>query len=161
MNIKQKIWALPIVAVLIFAVGIAITYALSSSTSTLLNRVGKVDYPFLHNTQVLIADLTGIQESLKNAVTAGDKKGLELATEKAANFRKTAEGISAIPGKAEIAGKIKGEFDTYYQSASESASIMLGIKTGDVSKSMEKMMPALQALDATLSSSKELATKEF
>ena len=161
MNIKQKIWSLPIVAILIFVIGIAITYFLSSATSTLLSRVGKVDYPFLDKTQLLITDLAGIQETMKNAVTAGDKKGLDPATEKAANFKKTVEGMSAIPGKAQIAEKIRGEFDVYYQSANESASIMLGMKTGDIGKAMEKMLPALQALNTTLSSSKELATKEF
>ncbi len=161
MNIKQKIWSLPIVAILIFVIGITITYVLSSSTSTLLNRVGKVDYPFLDKTQLLIADLAGIQETLKNAVTAGDKKGLDQAAEKSANFKETVAGMSAIPGKMPIAEKIKSEFDVYYQSANESASIMLGIKTGDIGKAMEKMQPALQALNTTLSSSKELATKEF
>jgi methyl-accepting chemotaxis protein len=160
-NVKQKIWSLPIVTILIFAVGIAITYVLSSSTSTLLNRVGKVDYPFLDKTQLLIADLVGIQETLKSAVTAGDKNGLDAAAAKAAHFKKTVEGISAIPGKGNIAGQIKGEFDAYYQSASESASIMLGMKTGDIGKAMETMQPALQALNSTLSSSKERAAKEF
>ena len=108
MNIKQKIWSLPIVAILIFVIGIAITYFLSSATSTLLSRVGKVDYPFLDKTQLLITDLAGIQETLKNAVTASDKKGLDPAAEKATNFKKTVEGMSAIPGKAQIAEKIRG-----------------------------------------------------
>ena len=107
MNIKQKIWSLPIVTILIFAVGIAITYALSSSTSTLLNRVGKVDYPFLDKTQMLIADLVGIQETLKNAVTMGDKNGLDAAAVKTVHFKKTVEDLSAIPGKVEIARQIK------------------------------------------------------
>ena len=107
MNIKQKIWSLPIVTIFIFAVGIAITYALSSSTSTLLNRVGKVDYPFLDKTQILIADLVGIQETLKNAVTMGDKNGLDAAAVKTVHFKKTVEDLSAIPGKVEIARQIK------------------------------------------------------
>lgn len=161
MNIKQKIWSLPAVAILIFAIGITITYVLSSSTSTLLNRVGNVDYPFLDKVQLLITDLAGIQEILKNAVTANNESGLDPATEKATHFRKTVEDISTIPGKAQVAKKIRGEFDIYYQAANESASIMLGLKDGDIGKSMEKMLPALQALEDTLSSSKEFATKEF
>jgi methyl-accepting chemotaxis protein len=161
MNIKQKIWSLPIVAILIFAIGITITYVLSSSTSTLLNRVGKVDYPFLDKTQILITDLAGIQETLKNAVSAGNKDGLESAEAKAVSFKNTVESMSSISGKAEMSKKIREEFDVYYRSAYESASIMLGAKTGDIGKAMEKMLPALQALNTTLSSSKEFATKEF
>jgi len=161
MNIKQKIWSLPIVAIFIFTIGITITYILSSSTSALLSRVGKVDYPFLEKTQLLITDLGGIQETLKNAVTASDNKGLDAAAEKAASFKRTVAAISAIPGKAQIAEKISGEFDAYYRSANESASIMLGVKTGDIGKAMEIMQPALKNLDTTLASSKELASTEF
>jgi len=149
------------VAILIFAIGITITYILSSSTSELLNRVGKVDYPFLEKTQLLIADLGGIQENLKNAVTASDNKGLDAAAEKAANFKKTVAAISAIPGKTQIAEKIGSEFDLYYRAANDSAAIMLGVKSGDIGKTMEVMQPALKALDTTLSTSKELASTEF
>ena len=38
---------------------------------------------------------------------------------------------------------------------------MLGMKTGDIGKAMETIQPALQALNITLSSSKERAAKEF
>lgn len=161
MKIKQKIWSLPVVAVLIFAVGIAVNYMFSSSTSTLLDRVHDVDYPLLDNTQQLIADFKGIQENLKNAVTANDKKGLELAGEKAANFRKNLDELTKIPGKKESAEKISKEFDEYYQAASDAASIMLGVKSGDIGASAARMQPALEALNTTLSSSKEHATKEF
>ena len=109
MNIKQKTWSLPIVTTLVFAVGIAITYALSSSTSTLLNRVGKVDYPFLDKNQMLIADFLGIQEILKNAVAMGDKAGLDVAAMRAASFNKTVDDLSLIPGKVDVAKKIKSE----------------------------------------------------
>jgi methyl-accepting chemotaxis protein len=161
MNIKQKIWSLPIVVVLIFAVGITIIYFFSSSTLTLIGRVGQVDYPFLSNTQSLIADLNGISENFKNAVTMNDKNGLDLASEKAASFNKTIGNVSAIPGKNEIAERIKREFDAYYKAARKSASTMMGLETGDVGKSIEEMQAALQSLNTELASSKELAIKEF
>lgn len=161
MNIKHKIWSLPIVAIMIFAVGITITYTLSSSTSTLLNRVEKVDYPFLEKTQLLVADLAAIQEALKNAVTADDKRWLDSASVKAANFRKNAESMAAIPGKGQLAGKIKHEFGEYYQSANESAAIMLGVKVGDVSHAVQKMQPALQTLNATLLAAQQHAGAQF
>ena len=161
MNIKRKIWSLPAVAVLIFAVGIAVNYVLSSSASSLLERVGKVDYPFLDKTGMMITDLKGIQENLKNAVTAGDKNGLGLADEKAAGFRKNATELAAIQEHKEIAEKITHQFDTYYQAANESAAIMLGAKEGDIGKAVENMQPALESLNSTLGSAKELAAKEF
>jgi len=158
---KQKIWLLPIVATLIFIIGITINFALTSSTSKLLTRIGKIDYPFLDKTQILISDLSVIQETLKNAVSAGDKRGIDSATDKAKHFKAMVEGMSAIPGKEQISAKINDEFDHYYQAANELASIMLGIKIGEVSKSMEQMQSALHVLNTSLSTSREIATKEF
>ncbi|MFZ5594289.1 MAG: methyl-accepting chemotaxis protein [Pseudomonadota bacterium] len=161
MNIKRKIWSLPVAAVLIFMIGIAVNYVFSSSTSTLLDRVHEIDYPFLDNTQQLISELKGIQENLKNAVTANDRQGLAMAAEKAANFRKNLAALAAIPGKQKEAEEIGKKFDDYYQAASDAAAIMLGEKSGDIGAAAGKMQTALEALNTALNSARELAAGEF
>ena len=57
--------------------------------------------------------------------------------------------------------KLKDQFDSYYASAVESASIMMHIKEGDASKFLEKMLEALQALKTTLTESQTKAAQEF
>ncbi len=150
MTIKQKIWTLPASAILVFAVGMVITYGISSKTSNLLDQVSNVHYPFLKKTLILLEDLNGIQENFKNAVAASDQNAVTLAEEKAADFRKVTSEVEGIPGKVEAAAEIKKQFDTYYQAASDSAAIMLGSKTGDVTAIIQQMIPAQQKLEATL-----------
>lgn len=159
MTIKQKIWALPAATILVFSIGMIITYGISSKTSNLLDQVSNVHYPFLQETQTLLADLKGIQENFKNAVAAGDQNAVTLAEEKAANFRKVTSELEGIPGKAEAAAEINKQFDNYYQAASDSAAIMMGIKTGDVTAVIQQMIPAQEKLEATLKqASTEAAT---
>ncbi len=161
MTIKQRIWLLPILAIIVFAIGTFGIYYLSASTSRLLIRARQVDYPMLSNSQMLVAQLGAIQETLKNAVTAGDKAGIELAAKKAEQFKKNVALIAAIPGKQERAAKIKSQFEAYDQAADESAAIMLGTKQGDLPSVLPKMQAALKDLEATLSSGITEATAEF
>ena len=161
MTMKQKIWSLPIVTILIFAVGLAVNMISASQTRTLLDQVGKVDYPVLAHVQLLGEELNGIQENFTNTVSAADKKGLELASQKAAIFKNEVNIVAAIAGQAALAKQIQTQFDTYYQAAEDAVSIMLGIKMGDVGESVQKMQPALDVLKATLKISEDAAEKEF
>ena len=161
MNIKQKIWSLPALAVSIFIVGTSFSYLLSSSTRAMLDKAGRIDYPFLESTRALRADLGSIQETLQNAVVAANKNGIAAADEKAASFRGALEKMKAISGKTPAAAQIKDEFDRYYPLAADSASIMLHVKAGDVSKVLEKMVPAQRALQNTLSDFQTKAEQEF
>lgn len=157
MNLKQKIWSLPILAILIFMGGMVTNYTFSSATSKLLNNVSAVDYPLVASSQALIFDLSNVQESLTNATTAGDKNGLEQAALKANVFRKDVEALKAIAGQSNLADKISQGFETYYQAAEEAAAIMLNAREGDISKAIETMRPALKTLTIMLESTKKQA----
>ena len=54
MTIKQKIWGIPLVTIVIFAVGMAILYLASSRTYTLHQRTGGIHHPYLDNIQILL-----------------------------------------------------------------------------------------------------------
>jgi methyl-accepting chemotaxis protein len=158
-TLKQKIWSLPLTAMAVFALGIAVNFFIAKSTLSQLDQVGKVDYQLLVKLQALETEFNGIQETFKGAIAAADKSAVPKAAEIAERFRKNVAEIAAIPGKAPMAGKLKTEFDEYYASASESAEIMLQMRQGDIGNSVARMQPALHALASTLESAKEDPTK--
>lgn len=150
MNIKQKIWSIPILTILIFSLGMAVVYQYSSQTYTLLKRTHIVHYPYLHHIQTLSGYLKGIQENLQNAVVINDSNAITLARQKAQDFRKTGLEISMLEGKKTISGTLLNQFNDYFTSAENSATLMLGIKTGDATPELERMIVALKKLENTL-----------
>lgn len=161
MTIKQKIWTLPAAAILVFSVGMVITYEISSKTSNLLDQISKVHYPFLQETQILMAELNDIQEDFKNAVASGDQNLVTVAEEKAEHFRKVTNKLQGIAGEDKVAAEIKKQFNIYYQTASDSAAIMLGTKSGDVTAIIQQMIPAQQKLEEILKKAKADAVTTF
>ena len=99
MKIKQKIWGIPLVSILIFAIGISITYKFTSDTYNLLLRTDNIHYPYLLNIQSLSSDLKGIQESLVDAIEVNGGVGISLARQKADDFRATSHKIATIEGQ--------------------------------------------------------------
>jgi len=160
-SMKQRIWALPALAILIFTFGSGLNWMLSTSTSRALDDVNRIEYPFVAASDELLIHSNAVQESLKNAVSASDKAGLEKTAEKAAAFRAALQLLKSIPGKATLAERIEGEFDAYYKSAFDSAAIMVGAKEGDAGPVLEAMQARLKLLDGTLTQAKEQARQGF
>lgn len=161
MTIRVRIWLIPAAAIIIFAAGIGITYMISSSTHSLLQKTSTDNYPLLQKTQALSALLAGIQENLKNAVETNESNNIKLARQKADDFRKHAGEIEQIPDGSEAAKRIKTRFDSYYPAADESAEIMIGLKKGDPAAAIQKMIPALKELTATLAEANKDAAARF
>jgi methyl-accepting chemotaxis protein len=156
---KQKIWSLPLVAMAVFAIAIAVNLYISNDTVKLLDHVEKVDYELLVKLQALDTDFNAIQETFKGAIAAADKNGVSKAAEIADRFRKNLREVALIPGKAPLAEKLTGEFEAYYSAAAESAGIMLQIKQGDIGDSAARMQPAMRALANSLESTRSVPTR--
>src|SRR4051812_2245519 len=75
-SFKQKIWSLPVVAMAVFALGIAVNFVIVRNTLSLLDQVGNVDYEVLVKLQALETDFNGIQETFKGAIAAADKSAV-------------------------------------------------------------------------------------
>ena len=161
MNIKQKIWAIPLVTIFIFVIGISITYKFTSDTYNLLLRTDKTYYPYLENIQTLYIDLTAIQENLIDAIDSNGSVGIAQARKKADDFRTISQRIAALDGKADISRKLLEQFNSYYVPAESAASIMIGIKAGEVTSDFDRMLPALNQLNSTLQQERDTAEKSF
>ena len=128
----------------------AIAYRYSSGTYQLINQANALNYPSLQKLATLTAYLKGIQETLTHAVLTNDRSAIVLAQKKSQQFFKTTQELAAIKGKSEVARRIQLQFEDYYLVAEDSASIMLGIKTGEDRPVMEQMVIALGKLEDTL-----------
>lgn len=161
MTIKQKIWSIPLVSILIFSIGISITYKLAADAYDLLLQTDNIHYPYLRSIQSLSNDLKGIQESLVDAIDVNGGVGISLARQKASDFRKVGITIAALEGKAAISQKIVEQFNNYFAPAESAATIMMGAKQGEVAPDFNKMLVALNKLTATLQEEDLTATQSF
>jgi methyl-accepting chemotaxis protein len=161
LGIRQQIWSLPAIAVVIFAIGIAIGAAFATRAMALIDHVSTVDYPLLDKVKTLSLEVQRITEDLNGAVAEGEKKKLEDAAASATRIRKLMDEIGTLPGQAQFATRVRAHFDGYYQPASQVARIMLGMEKGDTKPGVEAMQSAIRLLEGDLQKASEGASLAF
>ncbi|MBB2486613.1 chemotaxis protein [Mitsuaria sp. WAJ17] len=161
MNVKTRIWLLPVLAAVIFAIGIAVVLAFSARTSGAIEAIGDVHAPYLDATNQFASQLEALGATIQSAVAEGEKKRLDEANERAAAMRKTLGTIKAIEGRSEMAGKLASSFETYYAASSDTAQLFLGIKQGDQAGAIPKMQAALKELETVLGKARTEARESF
>lgn len=161
MTIKQKIWSIPLITVLIFSVGMAVVYKLSSDTHALIQRTEATHYPYLTDIQELSAKLAEIQGDLLDAIDAHTESAIIRARGQAEVFRKSSQDMARIDGKSVVAKDILTQFNEYFSAADSAASIFIGVKKGDGVAYLGRMTYALNRLKSTLQSEQNSATQEF
>ncbi len=72
---------LPLVAAVLFIIGIAVIYGMSTRTSAALNEIGDIDYPFLEAGNEMANRLDSYTSSLEAAAIEGEKKRVAEASE--------------------------------------------------------------------------------
>ena len=161
MNVKTRIWLLPVFAALIFAVGIAVVWGFSARTSSAIEAVGAKDYPYLDATTQFANQLEALGATIQSAVAEGEKKRLDEAKDRATAMRKHLEVIAGLEGKSEAAAKLKSAFEAYFAASVETAELFLGIKQGDQAGAIPKMQAALKTLESEVKKSREDASAGF
>jgi hypothetical protein len=158
MTIKQNILN---IMILLFAIGMIVVYTITSDTYTLLQHTEYVDYPYLSKIEVLSNRLIGIQDGLLDALDSRSERSIIRARENAEYFRKITLDMNAIVGKREISREILVQFNDYFDTAESTASIIIGIKKGDVKSEMGRMTVSLNRLTNTLQREKFKAAQTF
>ena len=155
---KRIFWFLPVLAI----VGaLLVNYVYSTATLARIAHLGNVDYPALASSRALINDQGALEEAFKNAVSTADKNSLQQAAGKAETFNHDLQAFAAPPGMSEAATDLAHDFGGYYGAADSAASIMLGVKQGDVSTAAPEMQSRQQALSAKLKANKEHLAADF
>lgn len=161
MNFKRRIWALPVISTIIFSLGVALSAYFSNMAIDDIKTIESIDYPSLDATKMLQNDLQSMVELLKQAVSEGDKKGIDAVNESARKVRDRIKKIAAIPGKAEKAERLSKEFEAYSNAALGVAKIMMGVDQGDPQSGIGQMQAGLKVLESDIASSLAEAEKQF
>ena len=161
MNVKTRIWLLPVIAAAIFAVGILVVLGFSAKTSSAIKDVGMTDYPFLDATTQFSSQLEALGATIQSAVAEGEKKRLDEARERAASLRKLLVAIERLDGKAATATQLKTSFEGYFGASVETAELFLGIKQGDQAGAIPKMQAALKVLQDDVAKARAEASENF
>ena len=161
MNVKTRIWLLPVLAAAIFAVGILVVLGFSARTSAAIKDVGATDFPFVDATTQFSAQLEALGATIQSAVAEGEKKRLEEAKDRAASLRKLLEAMARLEGKAATAALLKTSFEAYFAASVDTAELFLGIKTGDQAGAIPKMQATLKTLEAAVAKARTEASESF
>jgi methyl-accepting chemotaxis protein len=161
MSIKRRIWALPIVATVIFGVGIAASVYFATTAINSIKTTESRDYPVLDKAKNIQADVQGIVDALKQAVGEDDKKGIDAVGERAKKVKEKFKALGALPGQQALGDRLSKEFDAYYGPAVSVAKIMLGMDQGDPQAAIGQMQTSLKVLETDLAKTVESAQTQF
>ena len=150
MNLKTRIALLPVMAALLFGLGIAVVLFFATRTQEAIDHVSEVSHPYLDASNRFASQLEGLGNTMQSAVAEGEKKRLEEAAERAATMRQTLGQIKSIAGKAEPGALLERDFEAYYAAAVDTAQLFLGIRQGDQAGSIPRMQAALKRLETGL-----------
>ena len=161
MSIKRRIWALPVIATVIFGFGLAISVYFSTNAISSIKTTENLDYPLLERSKTLTAEVQEVVDALKDAVTEGDKKRLEAVDENARKTRDTLKALGDMAGQKPMADRLSKEFEAYLTPAMSVARIMMNIDQGDAQAAIGLMQASLKTLQDDLAKSQEYAQHQF
>lgn len=161
MSIKRRIWALPVIATVIFGIGIAASVYFATSAMDSIKTTERIDYPVLDSSKIIQADVQGVVDALKQAVGENDKIAIEAVNERAKKVREKFKNLSSLPGQQALGDRLAKEFDAYFSPATSVAKIMLGVEQGDPQAAIGQMQTSLKVLEDDLKKTVESAQKQF
>ncbi len=150
MNIKQRIWSLPMICGLVFGLGVAVSIAIASGALRSIDRVGSLDYPYLENAKAVQAAVAGITDDLQSAVAEGEAAQLVPIDKRAGEVRELISRIEGLKGHERAGQLLRSRFDAYYASAVEAAKLMLNVSQGDTPRAIARMQASLNDLNPVL-----------
>lgn len=161
MSIKRRIWALPVIAIVIFAIGLAVSVYFSTTAISSINATEMVDYPVLERSKALSADVQSIKDALKDAVSEGDKKRIDSIGDSAKKIKDKFQKMGQIPGQQAVANRLGAEFEAYYVSAIKVARMLMEIEEGDPQAEIGKMQVGLKTIEDDLAKVVDASQKQF
>jgi methyl-accepting chemotaxis protein len=161
MSIKQRIWLLPVIAILASILSLSANYWFSAAAGRLLAEADTVQYPAINDLNSMLAATAALEDTLKYAVSVGDKNAIASVDGKVSAFHSAAAELGKLPDQRKLADQLQTEFDAYHSYSTEAAGLMLGTKQGDLSTTISAMQIARNALRATLTDSRDTYVKSF
>ncbi|MFD0878082.1 methyl-accepting chemotaxis protein [Massilia pinisoli] len=161
MSIKRKIWALPVISILVFGAGIGASTVIATDAVRAIDRTARLDYPLLDLTKDLTLEVGGVADGLRDAVGEADRARLTQIAAQVAKVRGRLARMSGMDGQRAAGDRLAREFDAYYGPALTSARVMLDMEKGDVQAEVEAMQKAQRILQADLARTGDAARRQF
>jgi methyl-accepting chemotaxis protein len=161
MNIKHRIWSLPVISTIIFSLGVAASATIATSALNSIRTTERVDYPVLDAAKGVTLDVGAIADGLRDAVSEGDKSRVAQVGEQAARLRTRLAKFGAIEGQGANGARLSQEFDAYYAPALSAAKIMLEMEKGDPQTTVARMQGTLATLNKDLAKTNDAAQQQF
>ncbi|WP_026376616.1 methyl-accepting chemotaxis protein [Aestuariibacter salexigens] len=134
LSIAQKLYLIPIIGTLSFAIYLLMTSVTAMSNVSLLDNAKDKQFPTLMASNEALVDMEKVRDLLSSAVTTGDSDALDSANERAQMTRELLEDISQIdPDASAQARAILNAFEKYYKVAFDVSESMVN-NTADFSK---------------------------
>jgi methyl-accepting chemotaxis protein len=161
MTFKMKIWSIPISAVAVFGLSLALTFILSARTARTITDLGTVRYPFVDLVQGLDRKLKLIVEDMESAVMDGNARALADVSTLAEEFRKDTGILSALPAEEEDGKILRSTFDAYFDAAMLASKTLLDGKTSEAPAAIAQMQVRHKAVKATVQAANVKARDGF
>ncbi len=161
MSIKRRIWALPVISAVIFGLGVAVSASIATGALDSIHTTESIDYPALDASKALTGDIEAVTNSLRDAVSEGDKARVAQLGEQANKVRARIAAIGKIDGMEATGKRLGKEFDDYYAPALSSAKIMLELEQGDAGATVQRMQSALTVLNKDVARFNEASQLQF
>ena len=126
MKFRAKIWSLPASAALVFVLGVAVSIAVGTGTSSQLKQLREVDAPLLDHLQTVEQGMEGFRLGLQAAASEGDPEKLKEVDPLIQTTKEAIKAIGQIEGKKDVADKLGGTIDAYYSAGLQAVRAMLG-----------------------------------
>jgi len=161
MTFKMKIWSIPISAVAVFGLSLALTFILSARTARTITDLGTVRYPFMDLVQGLDRQLKLIVEDMQSAVMDGNARALADVSTLAEEFRKDTGILSALPAEEEDGKILRSTFDAYFDAAMLASKTLLDGKTSEAPAAIAQMQVRHKAVKAAVQATNVKARDGF
>jgi signal transduction histidine kinase/DNA-binding response OmpR family regulator/HPt (histidine-containing phosphotransfer) domain-containing protein len=158
---RQKIWSLPMAAMLVFGLSVAYTIFLSAETATQISQLGTLRYPSVDYSQRLERDFKAVVDCLQSAVAEGDRSKLYQVDALADEYRRDVAQLGLLSRGALDVAPLRVNFESYLQIASETTAIILGVRSGDRARSIEQMQSQYAIIQAQVSDVSSTARAAF
>jgi methyl-accepting chemotaxis protein len=137
MKLRQRIWMLPVLAAVVFLIGIAITYAVGARTSAALEGLQNTAYPAKESINRLSQAVEDFRAAVQAAATEGDADKLKEAQAQATRAEKELAELTRLPFESDRVAKLKRVLANYLPAALQAANAMAG--KGEAGDSMQRM----------------------
>jgi methyl-accepting chemotaxis protein len=150
MSIAQKLYSIPVFAIVMFVIYLTITTIIARENVSLLEGANDVQFPALQASSKALVAMEKVRDNLSSAVTTGDEEALETAKEFADETRDLMSKLKSIdPALSSEANGILKNFNDYYQLA-HTVSEGLVNNTLDMMKLGDKPTKMRETYDAAI-----------